>query len=269
MIESVIDILNSATGLPVVKAYGVARLMPGPHIRAQGGEYTPIAVDDNAPWSYWRVVSHNVANADTFAACTGERHTLVLRLVALLNDDCDVTDAMRRASQGVGAASMSIAAAIGALVVQVPRATLLLDGVKEGIPSVPMQRRLVAADITMEITADAGCLAGCEPDDVLCVLIGAASNDAVKACLGEGRLNEICEGGGPCPATTVNGVTSDVPDIHVKQGGVDVGTLDPVTGIHTVPACLVDVDVFVAGMSQGILTDLDPCEVQTINITWT
>lgn len=237
MIERIIDILNAATGLPVVKAYGVARLMPGPHVRTQAGEYTPIAVDDNAPWSYWRVLSHNVADANTFAACTGERHTLVLRLVALLNDDCDVTDAMRDAVQGVGSASGAMATALGALIVQVPRAALSLDGVTEGIGTVPLQRRLVAADITMEITADAGCLAGCDPGDVLCALIGAASNDAVKACLGAGRINEMCEGGGPCPETTVNGVASDVPDIHVQQGGVDVGTLNPATGIHTVPVC--------------------------------
>ena len=38
-------------------------------------------------------------------------------------------------------------------------------------------------------------------------------------------------------ATTVNGISSSVPDIFVRQGGVDVGTLDPVTGIHTVPVC--------------------------------
>ena len=41
-----------------------------------------------------------------------------------------------------------------------------------------------------------------------------------------------------CPAptpTTVNGVTSDTPTITVLQGGVEVGTLNPATGVHTVP----------------------------------
>jgi len=237
MIERITDILNAATGLPVVQAYGVARLMPGPHVRSQTGEYTPIAVDDNAPWSYWRELSHTVASADTLAACKGERHTLMLRLVALLNDDCDVADAMRGAIQGIGGVSRSIGVALGALLVQVPRATLIMEGVGEGITAIPLHRRLVAADITVDIYADAGCLAWCESSDVLCALIGAATNDAVKECLGDDRLGEICGGGGPCPDTTVNGMVSNVPDIHVKQGGVDVGTLDPVTGIHTVPVC--------------------------------
>ena len=52
-----------------------------------------------------------------------------------------------------------------------------------------------------------------------------------------GMVAMVCTPGDTPVATTVNGVTSDVPDIHVKQGGVDVGTLDPVTGVHTVPVC--------------------------------
>lgn len=261
MIERITDILNAATGLPVVQAYGVARLMPGPHVRSQTGEYTPIAVDDNAPWSYWRELSHTVASADTLAACKGERHTLMLRLVALLNDDCDVADAMRGAIQGIGGVSRSIGVALGALLVQVPRATLIMEGVGEGITDIPLHRRLVAADITVDIYADAGCLAWCESSDVLCALIGAATNDAVKECLGNDRLSELCGGGGPCPDTTVNGVTSDVPDIHVKQGGVDVGTLDPVTGVHTVPECPPD-----PGPGTVTLKNSEGTPLDTINV---
>ena len=52
-----------------------------------------------------------------------------------------------------------------------------------------------------------------------------------------GMVPMICTQGDTPVVTTVNGVASDVPDIHVKQGGVDVGTLDPVTGVHTVPTC--------------------------------
>jgi hypothetical protein len=43
-----------------------------------------------------------------------------------------------------------------------------------------------------------------------------------------------------CPAptpTTVNGTESDTPTITVLQGGVQVGTLNPATGVHTVPEC--------------------------------
>lgn len=46
-----------------------------------------------------------------------------------------------------------------------------------------------------------------------------------------------CEGSGPCDPTTVNGVESDTPTITVLQGGVQVGTLNPATGVHTVPEC--------------------------------
>mgnify|MGYP007086240288 CR=1 FL=1 len=46
-----------------------------------------------------------------------------------------------------------------------------------------------------------------------------------------------CEGSAPCDPTTVNGVESDTPTITVLQGGVQVGTLNPATGVHTVPEC--------------------------------
>jgi len=52
-----------------------------------------------------------------------------------------------------------------------------------------------------------------------------------------GMVPMVCTPGSTPVTTTVNGVASDVPDIHVQQGGVDVGTLNPVTGIHTVPVC--------------------------------
>lgn len=52
-----------------------------------------------------------------------------------------------------------------------------------------------------------------------------------------GMVPMVCTPGSTPVATTVNGVTSDVPDITVVQGGVQVGTLDPATGVHTVPEC--------------------------------
>lgn len=42
---------------------------------------------------------------------------------------------------------------------------------------------------------------------------------------------------GPCAPTTVNGTQSDTPTITVLQGGEQVGTLNPATGVHTVPEC--------------------------------
>lgn len=43
--------------------------------------------------------------------------------------------------------------------------------------------------------------------------------------------------GAPVVVTTVNGVESDVPAITVVQGGVQVGSLNAATGMHTVPEC--------------------------------
>lgn len=52
-----------------------------------------------------------------------------------------------------------------------------------------------------------------------------------------GMVPMVCTPGSTPVATTVNGVMSDVPDIIVVRGGSQVGTLDPVTGVHTVPGC--------------------------------
>jgi hypothetical protein len=38
----------------------------------------------------------------------------------------------------------------------------------------------------------------------------------------------------PCPPTTVNGTESDTPTITVLQGGQQVGTLNPETGVHAI-----------------------------------
>jgi len=70
-----------------------------------------------------------------------------------------------------------------------------------------------------------------------------------------------CEG----VATTVNGEESDTPTITVLQGGIEVGTLDPATGVVTIDECPEgctepytikwDVD----GTEITILVDEDPC----------
>jgi lysophospholipase L1-like esterase len=53
----------------------------------------------------------------------------------------------------------------------------------------------------------------------------------------EDDLAERLGGTGPAEPTTVNGTESDTPTITVLQGGVQVGTLNPATGVHTVPEC--------------------------------
>lgn len=52
-----------------------------------------------------------------------------------------------------------------------------------------------------------------------------------------GMVPMVCTPGSTPVATTVNGVMSNVPDITVVQAGVQVGTLNPATGVHTIPEC--------------------------------
>lgn len=99
----------------------------------------------------------------------------------------------------------------------------------------------------------------------------SVDGEAPAPTVRQATIADLC----PCAPTTVNGVMSDVSDIHVKQGGVDVGTLDPITGIHTVPECPpaadcpVDLDIYIDGVLAAQETGLDPCTVETINIIWT
>ena len=81
-------------------------------------------------------------------------------------------------------------------------------------------------------------------------------SDAQKECI------DGCGGGGPCPPTTVNGVQSDTPAITVMQGGVEVGVLNPVTGVHTVAECppTDPCDPLTATLEGvEIINEADPC----------
>lgn len=72
--------------------------------------------------------------------------------------------------------------------------------------------------------------------------------DAQKECI------DGCGDGGECPVTTVNGTESDTPTIQVLQGGSPAGTLNPATGVHTVPECDTPCDVIAAAEASEIVT---------------
>ena len=63
----------------------------------------------------------------------------------------------------------------------------------------------------------------------VCEVEGTPAREPYDPCIGCGE--------GPCPPTTVNGTESDTETITVVQGGEQVGTLNPATGVHTVPEC--------------------------------
>lgn len=73
------------------------------------------------------------------------------------------------------------------------------------------------------------------PSEFTCDELLDPVNGLTPAQLGPECLN--CTGEIPCDPTTVNGTESTTPTILVQQGGVEVGTLDPITGVHTVPEC--------------------------------
>jgi hypothetical protein len=76
-----------------------------------------------------------------------------------------------------------------------------------------------------------------------------------------------CPPGGDCDPTTVNGTESDTPTILVQQGGVNVGTLNPATGVHTVPECdpcepCDPLTVTLGGVE--IVNEADPCGAEVV-----
>ena len=292
MIEQLIDLFDAAVTAPVATKHGLAILGPdGPMRRTQAGQYTPIAVDNEAPWSYWRIGDIKSSPYDIYACSMGALQQVPLRLVLLLPNDCGQRDILLAAGRSVTAATGAAKELLGAARVRVVGQRIAVDGVAqtEKISNVPLQWSLIAIDMDLEVIGTADCLVGCgDGPSVLCSVITTATNADVVECLGD-RIIEICESGPSAPVTvansdgsyavqvdcgeglilpdvthtdsdgtpvvlpgmvpmvctpggspaitTVNGVTSDVPDITVVQGGVEVGTLDPVTGIHTVPVC--------------------------------
>ena len=80
-----------------------------------------------------------------------------------------------------------------------------------------------------------------------------------------------CDGSGPCAPTTVNGVESSTPTITVLQGGVQVGTLNPATGVHTVPEPEACDPVLLLRLNGGdVLGQLDlECGLQQYDIVIT
>ena len=99
---------------------------------------------------------------------------------------------------------------------------------------VPSNSTLPLADISVRSSRDIEVFASPALLPVIVPDIGYIDSDgsAKTAVYGDGVT---CTPATLPVATTVNGATSDVPDILVEQGGVEVGTLDPVTGVHTVP----------------------------------
>jgi hypothetical protein len=273
MIAQIIDVLNvAAETLPVDTRHGWAQIVQGqPAVHVGGGDWQPVANDLNGSWSYVRINGQaRVEPTDIGDPCSGVRVRLPFRLVALLDrSECaELPGLLVQTAGSIRQARKQFVQASGAYRVNMSSILWQIDDFAtqefQPLPIVPSYRVLVAIDIIMEVDAAEGCFEGCgELTDVVCAIIAKASNAKVVKCLGTERVNQICNT--DCPATTVNGEESDTPTITVLQGGIEVGTLNPATGVVTIDECPEgctdpytikwDVD----GTEITILVDNDPC----------
>ena len=238
MIAQLIEVLDAAVSLPVVHHWGLAERMDnGPHVHVDADQYTPIATDQYHTWSYWRLTNGPVTNvAQEFDACGGGvRHELALRLVVMLDNDCDAVQVMADASRAAQDAAKGIRAVTGAAIVRIGRRVVYTDGVQqqEGIASMPLHRRLVALDMALEMLGVRDCLSGCDPVDVACAIIERTSTDKIRDCLGD-RVYDLCDCSPSSPGD-----------------------------------CPVDLDIYVEGNLVAQLSGLDPCVDNEIFINWT
>lgn len=216
MVARIIEALNAAlTALDVNVRHGLCVPITGqPCVHRGGGEYVPVFSDQNGNVSYWRVTGPvNTSDEDLGTI----RVTVPLRLVALIErDTCDdpLGQMNRVAMQMRGSSAYVRRSLTGVHGVEVSAMSVGVDVVRsqelQGV-DIPTRRAVAHINATVVVRGDASCMDQCGADPVVVP--------------------------GDCPDTTVNGVKSDTHTIAVLQGGEQVGTLDPATGIHTVPAC--------------------------------
>lgn len=255
MITQAIEVLDAAaSGLPVAKRNGLAEQVQRgdsiiPAVYVGGGDLVNVATDLSGTWSYWRQTSKVTTTPQAaFTADRVERHTVTLRLVALLdraNEVCgNIPGVLQSVSSSLAGSYKALQTALSAYRVQV-RATDLNSNSDEvyreelaraGVGRVPTNRALIAIDVRLEVDAKVGCLPGCGEiipvtPGTPCEIIAARTWPQVKGCMTEGQIDaaiaDLCDGGS-CPV-----------DVEIRFNGVLVQTLN----------------------------DLDPCEAQTINIS--
>lgn len=243
MITALLQTTDAVIGasLPVTTRHIIASLQEGqPVVHTGGGNFAPIANDLNGLWSYQRIRSEISVIATTLAGdpCRALQASVPLRIVALLSrDGCD--DIATGLAAALRASKQQAETATGAFSVEFDRVAWTFDTNKgqefSGNVTIPLTKTLLVMDVQITVRGQASCLVACEPVDVTCAIIAEATIAKIRECLGD-RLAAVCDTE-PCPPTTVNGVESDTPTITVLQGGNEVGTLNPATGVHTVPEC--------------------------------
>ena len=215
-VQSIISLLDIAASdsLPAAKAYGLCELRKGSQgfvpVVSDGDGGTVVATD--APFRYWRLRGRITEKRNDETAICGDvfETTIPLRLVVMAERSAceNAWDHARAAATSMRLASTQVRAALNAMRVDIDGTSIETDssavyrsefggtGFGDTYPSLVM----VSVDLTVTVLGRAGCLGPCDPVDVTCRVIAAASNAKVSECLGSERINEICEGGGPCPS---------------------------------------------------------------------
>lgn len=226
MLDRIIDLLDTATAAPVVTKHGLVQLRPTPSKHTGGGQWLKIATDQDAPWSYWRLLGPvRRAPVESFTAAPNNLYTFPLRMVLLVGaDECGpdklfaIAESLRQLKR--------ISKAVGAIALG-GNATALhpsLNPAGEGLKSIPLQRVLMGIDITVSVTMDASCMDLCE--DLTCSIVRALTVAKLRECLTAEQYDELCDCGspsGPC-------------DPGYVQLYDDAATPNPIGGLVTVPA---------------------------------
>ena len=102
MIEQLIDLFDASVTAPVATRHGLAILSnDGPMRQTGQGQYTPIVVDNEGPFSYWRIGDIKSSPYDLFTCGMGALQQVPRRLVLLLPNECGQRDILLAAGRSV------------------------------------------------------------------------------------------------------------------------------------------------------------------------
>lgn len=210
MIDALLDIFNVALDAPVSKRHGVATGNP-PRVWVGGKEYAPASNDKDGLWSYWRVGTIQTQPENAYKGCRSFKHVIPLRYVILVDSGCGYSGLMTTLGTRIRNSLKEARLAIGAELMSVMSMSSTFEGVdkQEGV-DVRLGKVLLAIDFTLSVSGD--CMPTCgDPVNILCVLIGRATDGEIIECLGE-RINAICTEQ-PCdpPTSDINVTTLGVP----------------------------------------------------------
>lgn len=250
MLDRIIDLLDTATAAPVVTKHGLVQLRPTPSKHTGGGQWLNIATDQDAPWSYWRLLGPvRRAPVESFTAAPNNLYTFPLRMVLLVGaDECGpdklfaIAESLRQLKR--------ISKAVGAIALG-GNATALhpsLNPAGEGLKSIPLQRVLMGIDITVSVTMDASCMDLCE--DLTCSIVRALTVAKLRECLTAEQYDELCDCGspsGPCDPGYVQLYDDDSPTPN------PIGGLVAVPSGSTVPVTAPDGVVTLRNTGGGVL----------------